>query len=274
MTRGTIISGLALLALTVALPAAAQDRSVATPVTRAATAVSPISPVSQVSAVRVFTPLATTVSATAQPVLASAGSSGGLPRPSIILGIVAQPERTFDALPESTEAEVEEIAWDNLAARQAMQRQDTELYARLVETGAFDPPEGSLTRALQTELARMNCYGSGIDGDWGRGSQASVTRYVEAGGAEPPDGTDATIGLWRHIIAADDVECPEIVIAAPARPAASSGGSTSSRPTTTQARPQTAAVRPPAPPPAQPTQQPTATSSRGLGLRGGTGALR
>ncbi|MCU0910736.1 MAG: hypothetical protein MUE98_05135 [Rhodobacteraceae bacterium] len=142
--------------------------------------------------------------------IAAQPTAEGFPEPSIIVGLIETTAATFgtvdDTAPEVTS---NEIAFDNLDARRAFKAQDPELFAALVESGAFDPPDVQLARVLQEELARMGCYRAAIDGDWGNGSRAAVDRYfAELDGVEPV-GRDPTVGLYRQIILRDDVACPE-----------------------------------------------------------------
>ena len=119
-----------------------------------------------------------------------------------------------------------------------------------------------MARALQAELARMNCYTAGIDGDWGRGSVASVARYVEAGGEAAPT-TAATSDLWRHIIAAPDVACPQVAAPVAVR-ATTPARTTRAQPArSAPVRSAPAARAAPAPTPAAP------APTRGFGRLGG-----
>lgn len=170
----------------------------------------------------------------------------GLPRPSIILGLIAPPDNaSFDTVPDNPgEVSANEVTFDNLDARRALRDTDPELFATLVEGGAFDPPQGQLAVALQTELKRMKCYTARIDGAWGGGSRASVDRYFAQIG-DTPVTRDATIELYRQIVMKDDVECPAPV-ANVQTPRRNTGGSSGG---TTTSRPSTPAPPPPPPPP-------------------------
>ncbi|CTQ33352.1 hypothetical protein [Jannaschia rubra] len=241
MMRTATILALTGAMLAVPVGASAQDVPMLSPVMADTVPVTPIE-------VRVFDP-------SPDMRMSSLSPDDGLPRPSILLGLRSGAGGALAIGPDG-----EPIAWDNLAAREAMRREDAEAFARLVEDGAFDPPDGLMARALQIELARMNCYRTGIDGQWGRGSAASVRRYVEAGGSPPPDDAP-TAALWRHLIAADDVACPtpapqpSVVRASPAR---AQPGNRSSRPAA-QTRSE----------PAAPPAAATAPSLGGFGRIGG-----
>ncbi|MEL7090454.1 MAG: hypothetical protein AAFN94_01850 [Pseudomonadota bacterium] len=189
----------------------------------------------------------------------------GLPTPSIILGRV-EPGREADfgieTLLPDTVAEVG-FSFDDLETRIAMRDNDPELFLQLLDQGHIDPPADRLNAALQTELKRMNCYRSTIDGLWGRGSARSVGEYF----GEREDGTtwpdqQPSVELFRAIIAVPDVAC-EAPVAAPAR--TTSTRSTTTRSTTT--RTTTRATPAPAPKPAaKPAQKPKISGGGGIGV--------
>ena len=186
--------------------------------------------------------------------IAAAQQQDGLPEPSIIVGII-NPNGDFEQIdPDQPDVSSSEIAYDELAARQDLRSSSPELFAGLVDSGAFDPPSGQVEWAIQTELARMNCYRSGIDGIWGNGSRGSVDRYfVEIGESAPTREPEAS--LFRIIISRDDVACPTHVVVAAPRPVASSA------PSSSPSRPAAAAPSAPARAP-----QPAAPASGGGGL--------
>ncbi len=234
-----------------------------------ANAVSPVSVaaagVAQVQGdVSILTVAPQPVSNTPRPV----PGAGGLPLPSIIVGYPEQEvEASFDVAAEDDGAAVggSEISASDVALRRDFAENNRELYLSLIETGAFDPPQAQLAAAIQTEMKRMNCYYAAIDGDWGRGSRASVALYFEQFGGTFA-GQDATIDLWRQILVKDDVRCPDQVIAAPAPRQTTQ--SAPRRQTTTQSAPRRATPAPaPAPAPAAPAR-------RTLNSTGGTGVFR
>lgn len=148
--------------------------------------------------------------------LAAIPAAAGLPEPSIIVGIIENASLEFDQVAPPTDVTSSEISYENLEARRNLRDNSPDLFETLVASGAFDPPDDLLATALQTELARMGCYTSGIDGLWGPGSRRSVERYF----AEIP-GTDAVslepqIPLFRQIIRQDDIVCEAPARAAPA----------------------------------------------------------
>lgn len=174
----------------------------------------------------------------------------GYPEPSVYVGLRdlgdgASPPEVPEAVPDSG------VRYDDVAGRNAMRISDPEGFASLLEAGAFDPPADEAARAIQAELARMKCYTSVVDGIWGKGSIASVNRYFAAAKAAAPT-TAATPGLFRTIIASEDVECAVATAArAPRQP-------TASRPVRTR----------PAPPPAAPAT-PTGGGIAGQSVIGG-----
>lgn len=190
----------------------------------------------------------------------------GLPTPSIILGRV-EPGREADfgieTLLPDTVAQMG-FGFDDLETRVAMRDNDPELFRQLLEQGHIDPPSEQLNAALQTELKRMNCYRSTIDGLWGRGSARSVGEYF----GERPDGASwpdqqPSVELFRAIIAVPDVAC-EVPVAAPVRATSTNNRATSQRTTT---RTTTRATPAPAPKPApKPANKPKISGGGGIGV--------
>ncbi len=195
----------------------------------------------------------------------------GLPAPSILVGYITEDgEIVNDAeilSPAIVDAPVAGagLGYDDLEARNSMRSSNPELFASLVETGAFDPPDAEMAFAIQTELARMNCYKSTIDGLWGPGSRRSVAGYYEQTGGSTPS-QDPVASIFRAIIVSEDVRCPDPAPRAVAQPARQTT-STPRRNTTTQAAPRAAA---PAPVPAAP----AAPARRTITQSTSTGAFR
>ncbi|SIS57302.1 hypothetical protein [Paracoccus saliphilus] len=137
----------------------------------------------------------------------------GGPEPSIIVGdlavLVAADARGPLGLPHQ--------------AREAIRQRDPAMFNRLLSRGAFDPEEAQMVAGIQTELARMNCYKGGIDGDWGSGSASALRRYFEALGSAQA-AAEPEIGLYRTIIRNEAVQCPDVQPVARAAPTRSSGG--------------------------------------------------
>jgi hypothetical protein len=234
-------------------PLAIETASVLSPIT---TAVSPILTGTEVQgeelAVLVATPvIAAPTPARAQPV----PRAGGLPQPSVILGETA----TLAAL--ATPAPDQLLDYTDIAARQALKASDAAEYERLILTGAYDPPPEQMAIAVQTELARMNCYTTTIDGDWGNGSRRALQRYFDTLEVAAPS-QDPTVDIFRQLLQKDDVECPEVAAPAP-QPAAAAAPRTTQR----QTAPAQAA---PAPQPAAPAP----TDGRRIRQTSGTGAFR
>lgn len=126
----------------------------------------------------------------------------GLPEPSVIIGENAA------SLPEVLRGPMG-VAYVDRAAIRAT---DATRYARMVSEGAFDPDPAQIAAAIQTELQRMNCYASGVDGIWGRGSVAGAERYFREAKANMP-GTQADLALYRALIGGPDLSCPTPMVA-------------------------------------------------------------
>ncbi|MEM6371396.1 MAG: hypothetical protein AAF727_01260 [Pseudomonadota bacterium] len=194
---------------------------------------------------------------------AAARVAVGLPQPSIIIGLIAPGQEDEFGLESLLPGTVEELGFslDDLAAREALRDSDPDLFARLVQEGHLDLASAELPRALQTELARMNCYRSRIDGDWGRGSRRSVGEYFDQlASVDWPDQAP-TNDLLRAILLNGDVACPTPVAAAPRTPTPSSSA---------RANPPRQAAPQPAPAPAPAAKPKRTLSGGGLGI----GALR
>lgn len=181
--------------------------------------------------VRIFT-------ASATPKRQFKPTTAGLPTPSIIVGII-KPEDSF-ANPTELGAAISgtEMGGLDYKARQKMRADNPELFNRLLTSGAFDPPENAIAGAIQTELARMGCYSSGIDGIWGNGSRAAVDRYYARIGSAPAT-REPVIELYRQLLRKDDVTCPVSQTAARTTPRGT-GGSTRTPRTTTRTPPKPA----------------------------------
>lgn len=187
------------------------------------------------------------VDVSARALLAARPTAAGLPRPSVIVGEIAPAALRPDD-PDAASPLMPTLLDLSPEARAAMRAEDGAAFARLVESGAFDPAPVRLVSAIQTELQRMGCYGAGIDGQWGNGSRAAVGRYYAQRGTPAPT-REPTLVLWRDMLGAEDVACP-----APARTAAPARttppGNTA--PTTS------------APPSAPPSAQPPAAPAGGI----------
>lgn len=254
-------------------------RPVATASTVAPVSVASAAGVSRVTNdVQILTVAPTVVSAPARPV----PGAGGLPLPSIIVGfpeeevIQASFETVDSEAPTVGEVDVSavggsEISYENVSLRRDFAENNRDLYLSLVDSGAFDPPQALMARALQTELARMNCYTAGIDGIWGNGSRRSVGRYYEQIEGSAPS-QDPVLEIWRQLMLKDDVRCPDVVVAQPRRTTTTQSAP---RRTTTQAAPRRAA---PAPAPRRaapaPAPQPSAPARRTISSSSGTGVFR
>lgn len=192
--------------------------------------------------------------------IAAIPTAEGLPEPSIIVGLIDVTNTSFSGTEsEQNQVDATEIGYDNLDARLAFKSEDPELFRSLVEGGAFDPPEAELARALQTELQRMGCYRSTIDGIWGGGSRNSVSRYFSALDQGQELGREPTVELFRQIILNDDVECAAPVATTAARP------SSNRRPRGSSATPTRRPPQPTRPRPTPPANTPTPNFGGPLG---------
>jgi hypothetical protein len=240
----------------------------------AATIISPISPRATTNVGTSIQPVTNGVTlvaggaaAPAPAVFRATPGENGLPAPSILVGFVTDDAETVVPEVDNGPVSGSGLSYDDLEARNAMREQDVELFASLVESGAFDPPETEMARAIQTELSRMNCYRSTIDGIWGPGSRRSVAGYYDAAGGSTPS-QDPVAEIFRQIIVSDDIRCPDPVAAPQAAAAAPR------RATTTQAAPRRAAATQAAPAPAPAPAAPAAPARRTISQSNGTGAFR
>jgi hypothetical protein len=77
--------------------------------------------------------------------------------------------------------------------------------------GATEAPamdSEALARAVQTELTRLGCYRSGIDGQWGPNSARGLLRYF-ATKKEDPDDLDLNAALLTRLQNEDTVVCKQ-----------------------------------------------------------------
>lgn len=153
----------------------------------------------------------------------------GLPQPSIIVGEQAIP------VPEVSRSATG-VPFDD---RARIRDENPRIFARMLEEGAFDPDEAQLAAALQTELARMQCYAGAIDGVWGGGSNAAVQRYFQKAGGTPAANLPQ-VALYRQMIAEPDIVCDPVPVATPATPR----GGQQPRPAATRAGARGSAARP------------------------------
>jgi hypothetical protein len=265
----------------------------ASPIVAAGAPIAVTSPVRAVPQTVVVTPVAPVTSGQndaaasspliAAPVIAASASrpvpgTGGLPAPSIIVGLLQPAEVTEASFPAAADADVSlapetaalsgtELSFDDPAARQSLRESNEELFISLVNSGTFDPPETELAAAVQTELQRMDCYLGAIDGAFGAGSRRALAAYY----AEidlPAPSQDPTVEVFRQTLLRDDVTCPPPPVEAAAPRAASQQPDAGAAPRQTAPAAAPAAQAPapaPAPAPAQ----------RGFGSNDvGTGVFR
>ena len=200
--------------------------------------------------------------------------AAGLPEPSILVGLiegVTEASLDVDPEPEAESTALASFINDNaaiaasLTTLRELRKNDPEMYASLLASGAFDPPAGDvLAKVIQTELRRMNCYLGGIDGDYGPRSRRGSSSYYdelkkkEIASLESPD---ASVDLFRLILGNDEVRCPDPVVA---QPRATTTRSTTSRNTSTRSTSNTRTTRS-APAAQAPSRAPTSAPSRSSG---------
>ncbi len=187
--------------------------------------------------------------------------TGGLPQPSIILGGFVPTLAGFEVPAAGTQD------YTDLAARRALRSTDPVAFENAVTSGAYDPPQPELARAMQTELSRMNCYTGGIDGQWGKGSRTAVQRYYQVLNVAAPS-LDPTQDVFRQLLLKDEVSCPAPVQVS--APRATNNAATTQR----TPRPTTAAPRPAAAKPAAPPKAAATPPKRTIGKSLGTGTFR
>jgi hypothetical protein len=191
--------------------------------------------------------------------------AGGLPRPSVIVGEAATLAALETPVPEVPPAQ--QLDYTDITARSALKTSDRAEYDRLILAGSYDPPPDQLAVAVQTELARMGCYRSGIDGQWGPGSRRALQLYFDTLKAATAT-QEPTLEVFRQLLQKDDVVCPEPVVRA--APSAATTTRNTTR-TTTQAAPTTTRRQAAAPAPAAPAP---ATTNRRIRTTTGTGGFR
>lgn len=196
----------------------------------------------------------------------------GLPRPSIVLGRISAGQEATFGIETLLPATVQQVRFSHtdLEARTALRAENPILFRQLVSEGHIDPPAAELNRVLQIELARMNCYRSGIDGAWGPGSRRSVGAYFEQiDGVEWAD-QQPTMALFRAIVLREDVACPTPVAAA--KPRTNSVARTGT--TRTTAKRQPAAKKKPAPRKAAPSKPRKTSKKPKISTGAGIGVFR
>ena len=156
-----------------------------------------------VGGVRIFTAVASSTN----PARQFQPTKAGLPKPSIIVGDIKSANASFNATEIGGALSGTEIGGTGFKARQKLRKEDPEMFEKLLIGGAFDPLPEMLPAAIQTELARMGCYASRVDGIWGNGSRAAVDRYYKRLGTDAPT-RKPEISLFHQIVRKDSVVCP------------------------------------------------------------------
>ena len=133
--------------------------------------------------------------------------------------ILRRSRHFFEACPNAPQAELARLRLGRLqaAATPAPEPAQDPVAAPAAEPPAPPPaafPREADYRAAQTELRRLRLYSSGIDGDWGPGSQRAMTAFQRQAGIEPADGALTELSLAALRLAPTPPE-PE-----PTRPAA------------------------------------------------------
>lgn len=174
----------------------------------------------------------------------------GMPEPSVILGelatLLAADLRGSYGMP--------------FPQRERIRQLDPLRFQTMLEAGAFDPDEGQEPAAIQSELLRMACYSGAVDGRWGAGSAAALTRYQDSAGAGIT-GSAPDRAMFRAMVLKLPDVCPAVPVAAVAPVAPTlvrtpRGGGTQ-RPTNTVSQNRPRPVADPAPAPAQPARPTT-----------------
>jgi len=202
------------------------------------------------------------------------GAQPGLPQPSILIGFAV------DTVPSAAPlVPVDPIAGagfevEDRGARDSLRASDADAFSDLIAAGAFDPQDGDLARALQAELAVLNCYTIRVDGDWGPGSERALRAfYAELG--VPVQGADANLDVYRQVIGQGDVRCSDptpVAVPQPAAQAQQVATTAPSAPAPVVRRSAAVAPTPVASPaPAAAAQQP---ARRTINQTGGTGVFR
>ena len=183
----------------------------------------------------------------------------GLPQPSVIVGDQPAPDA-----PQPGASLSGTTIGSGFEDRERMRQDDPALFAELLASGAFDPDAAQIASAIQTELARMECYRGQVDGVWGNGSRGAVDRYFDEIDASAPS-READVTLFRALAQRPDVTCPAPAptpVAAPATPR-QPAASTSTRRSTPAAAP---APSRSAPAPQQPTERRINPGALGTGV--------
>ncbi|MDO5604967.1 MAG: hypothetical protein Q4G25_07395 [Paracoccus sp. (in: a-proteobacteria)] len=142
------------------------------------------------------------------PALPATPRRAGLPEPAIILGELASLLGADKRGPMGVPRDI----------RDRIRQIDPALFDRILADGGFDPAQNQYNAAIQTELAAMNCYSGGIDGDWGSGSLAALGRYFSVVGAAQAAEAPGP-ELYRQMASLGPVTCPEVRVSTPRNPA-------------------------------------------------------
>jgi caspase domain-containing protein len=108
-----------------------------------------------------------------------------------------------------------------------------------------------LARSIQTELRRLGCYRTTVDGSWGKGSVRAVTNYYK--NTRQAASTEPTVELLSDLFLHSGRVCKDPVLVQKAKPARVSSDATTARSKATGGKtarsPKAQSSRPAAPPP-------------------------
>lgn len=93
-----------------------------------------------------------------------------------------------------------------------------------------EPDPVEVATAVQSELKRIGCYTSSVDGDWGRGSERALERYYNAKDMSYAN-LQPTAALRDKLVAETGTICERPVVR-PTTTTAGNGGTSTPRPTT------------------------------------------
>ena len=127
-------------------------------------------------------------------------------------------DKAGDAAPAADTADTQEATAEPKTAA----RPKTAAEAPTSDADALDPE--ALALAVQTELRRVGCYSSALDGLWGRRSQQALAAFGHFGKAEIGD-LSPTVEVLAIIKGRDGVVCEVVAVEEPApRPRRRRGG--------------------------------------------------
>ncbi|MCV0395830.1 MAG: caspase family protein [Rhizobiaceae bacterium] len=181
---------------------------------------------------------------------------------------------TLTPAPASKEEQIQLAALDPDEIRPpAIERAEPEPEEdEVVEEPEID--EREMARLIQTELQRLGCYRSGIDGLWGNMSARALLRFY-ATKKEAPDQLEPNAPLLTRLKAEPEVVCKVTAAPAPKKPAAPKAAPSQSKPVATRTqRPSQPAAQSPSRPKAAARSGDGPAPSRKLSKKLNLGGLR